>query len=242
MKLKHLGLFEGIGGFSLAARWMGWETKAWVEIDTDCQNILRKNFKNAKGYSDIKQFDGKRYAGQIDIITGGFPCQPFSTAGKQNGTNDDRSLWHEMFRVIREVKPKFVVAENVYGIVNMELDNILFDLESEGYQTETFVLPACSVGAPHQRKRVWIIANIDGWGRNAQSRICTCASERNSSNDADRSNADIGEQKEWMVEPDLVRVVYGVSRKLDKIRVKQLGNSIVPQLAFRIFQFISNCG
>ena len=240
--MKHLGLFEGIGGFSLAARWMGWETVAWVEIDQECQKVLLKNFPETKGYGDIKEFDGTKYNGQVDIITGGFPCQPFSTAGKRNGTNDNRSLWGEMFRVVKEIRPRFVVAENVYGIVSMELDNILADLEGEGYEAETFVLPACAVDAKHQRKRVWIIANIDGWRRDAQSCICPVTSKRDSANDADCTNADIREKEKWMAEPDLVRVVYGVSRKLDKIRVKQLGNSIVPQLAFRIFKFISNVG
>jgi len=240
--MNHLGLFEGIGGFSLAARWMGWETVAWVEIDTDCQKVLAKNFPQTKGYGDIKEFDGTKYSGQVDIITGGFPCQPFSTAGKRNGTNDDRSLWGEMFRVVKEVRPRFVVAENVYGIVSMELDNILADLEGEGYEAEAFVLPACAVDAKHQRKRVWIIANIDGWRRDAQSCICPVTSKGDSTNDVDRTNANIGEQEKWLAEPDLVRVVYGVPRKLDKIRVKQLGNAIVPQLAFRIFKFISNFG
>lgn len=240
--MNHLGLFEGIGGFSLAARWMGWKTVAWVEIDPFCQRVLLKNFPETKGYGDIREFDGTKYRGQVDIITGGFPCQPFSTAGKRNGTKDNRSLWGEMFRVIKEVRPKFVVAENVYGIVSMELDNILADLEGEGYEAETFVLPACAVDAKHQRKRVWIIANIDGWGRNSQSCICPVTSKGDSTNDVDRANATIGEQEKWLAEPDLVRVVYGVSRKLDKIRVKQLGNSIVPQLAFRIFKFISNFG
>lgn len=160
--MRHLGLFEGIGGFSLAARWMGWETKAWVEINSFSQSILKKHFPDAEGHGDIHTFDGTRWKGEIDLITGGFPCQPFSVAGKREGTNDERYLWDEMFRIIREVKPAFVVGENVYGLVSMEdggtLEKICIDLESEGYKVQPIIIPACSVGAWHKRDRVWIIA------------------------------------------------------------------------------------
>ncbi|MEM9990622.1 MAG: DNA cytosine methyltransferase [Bacteroidota bacterium] len=106
--MKHLGLFEGIGGFSLAAHWMNWQTVAWVEKDEFCQKVLKKNFPNAKGYDDIRLFTGMatdEYRSTIDLITGGFPCQPFSTAGRRKGKQDDRYLWDEMLRVIREVQP-----------------------------------------------------------------------------------------------------------------------------------------
>jgi DNA (cytosine-5)-methyltransferase 1 len=161
--VKHLGLFEGIGGFSLAARWMGWETVAWVEIDKFCQAVLKKNFPDAKGYGDIKEFDGTQYRGTIDILTGGFPCQPFSTAGKRKGTEDDRHLWPEMLRVIREVQPSFVVGENVRGFTNwsggLVFDQVLSDLANEGYETLPFLLPASGINAPHKRERIWIIAH-----------------------------------------------------------------------------------
>lgn len=158
-----LDLFAGIGGFSLAGHWMGWETSAFVEWNPFSQKVLNKNFPNTPIYGDITKFDGIPYKGKIDIITGGFPCQPFSISGKQQGTADDRYLWPEMLRVIREVQPSWVVGENVAGITNMEngkiLKGILNDLGSEGYGTQCFNIPAASVEAQHERQRIWIIAN-----------------------------------------------------------------------------------
>lgn len=160
--MKHIGLFEGIGGFSLAARWCGWETIAWVEINPFCQKVLEKNFPNATGFSDIREFDGKPFFGQIGILTGGFPCQPFSVAGKRKGNEDERALWFEMYRVIREIKPMVVVAENVSGILTIEnglvFERVCLDLEAAGYEVQPFIIPACAVNAPHRRDRVWIIA------------------------------------------------------------------------------------
>ena len=159
--MRHASLFSGIGGFDLAAQWMGWTNVFQVEWDEWCQKILTKNFPNVEKYKDIKEFDGTKYRGLVDIISGGFPCQPFSHAGKRQGEADDRYLWPEMLRVIREVKPSFVVGENVAGLVSMEngktLEGILSDLENEGYQTESFIIPACGVGAWHRRDRIWIV-------------------------------------------------------------------------------------
>lgn len=185
MRRKHVGLFEGIGGFSLAARMVGWETVAWVEKEPFCQKILKKHFKNAKGFSDIKEFDGRPWNGKADIVTGGFPCQPFSIAGRRKGNTDDRYLWDEMFRVVREIQPAWVVGENVTGILSMGqqkggsllegekyaawmecsiLPQIEKDFEEIDYSVQTFIIPACAVNAPHRRDRVWIIANRTGTG------------------------------------------------------------------------------
>ncbi len=163
----HLGLFEGIGGFSLAARWMGWETVAWCEWDKNCQRVLKYHFPNAIPHDDITKTDFTRYAGQIDILTGGFPCQPYSTAGKRLGKEDDRHLWPEMLRAIREVRPRWVVGENVRGLVSwnggLVFDEVQTDLEAEGYEVLPFILPACAVDAPHRRDRVWFVAfNANG--------------------------------------------------------------------------------
>jgi DNA (cytosine-5)-methyltransferase 1 len=161
--MKHLGLFEGIGGFSLAARWMGWETVAWVEINEFCQKVLKKNFPEAKGYGDIKEFDGTKYRGTIDILTGGFPCQPYSSSGKRKGKGDERHLWPEMLRVVREIRPSFIVGENVYGLITwnkgLVFEEVHTDLEAEGYEVQSFILPAAGVNAPHKRDRIWFVAH-----------------------------------------------------------------------------------
>lgn len=160
--MRHGSLFSGIGGFDLAAEWMGWENVFQVEWDSYCQKVLAKNFPNTKRYGDIREFDGTQYKGTIDIISGGFPCQPFSHAGRRKGKSDDRYLWPEMLRVIDEAKPPFVVGENVDGLVSMAngkvLDGILSDLAIRGYQTEQFIIPASAVMAIHRRDRIWIIA------------------------------------------------------------------------------------
>jgi len=160
-KFRLLDLFSGIGGFSIAAQYV-WkqalEIVAFVEKESFCQKILNKNFKGVKIYGDIKDFDG-RICGQIDLLTGGFPCQPFSCAGKRRGSEDDRYLWPEMLRVISEARPRWIIGENVAGIVNMVLDNLCTDLENEGYEVQPFIIPACAVNAPHRRDRVWIVAH-----------------------------------------------------------------------------------
>lgn len=160
--MKHIGLFEGIGGFSLAARWMGWNTIAWCEINPFGQKVLKHHFPNATGHSDIKETDFTIYRRKCDILTGGFPCQPYSMAGKRLGTEDDRHLWPEMLRAIREIQPGYVVGENVSGLTNwnggLVFDQVQADLENEGYEVLPFLLPACAVNAPHRRDRIWFVA------------------------------------------------------------------------------------
>ena len=164
MKLKLLDLFSGIGGFSLGLESTGFfETIGFVEKDKFCQKVLKKHWSNINIEEDIRNVKGEKYA--ADIITGGFPCQPFSVAGKRKSTADDRYLWDEMLRVIREVKPIWIVAENVEGIVNinegMVLRQVLNDLENEGFQSQCIIIPASGIGAWHQRKRIWIVAYSD---------------------------------------------------------------------------------
>jgi DNA (cytosine-5)-methyltransferase 1 len=160
--MKHLGLFEGIGGFSLAARWAGWETVAWCEWNEFCQKVLKHHFPKAQGHGDITKTDFKQYANKIDIITGGFPCQPYSMAGKRKGKDDERHLWPEMLRAVREIRPTYVVGENVFGLINwnggLVFNEVQADLEAEGYEVWAYVLPACAVNAPHRRDRVWFVA------------------------------------------------------------------------------------
>jgi DNA (cytosine-5)-methyltransferase 1 len=159
-KLKLLDLFSGIGGFSLGLESTGgFETIGFVEKDKFCQKVLKKHWSNINIEEDIRNVKGERYA--ADVITGGFPCQPFSVAGKRKSTADDRYLWDEMLRVIRETKPRWVIGENVEGIVNinegMVLRQVLNDLENEGFKSQCIIIPASGIGAWHQRKRVWII-------------------------------------------------------------------------------------
>lgn len=159
--MNHLDLFSGIGGFSLALEKVGFKTIAFCERDEYCRLLLQKHWKGVKIYNDIKKLEGEDIEEKVDILTGGFPCQPYSVAGKQKGTDDDRYLWPEMFRVIREVKPTFIIAENVRGLINIQdgmvFETVCSDLESEGFEIQPFIIPAAGVGAPHKRERVWIV-------------------------------------------------------------------------------------
>ena len=161
--MTHGSSFSGIGGFDLAAEWVGWQNLFNCEIDPFCQTVLKHHFPDAEQFTDIRTADFARYKGRIDVFTGGFPCQPFSTAGQQKGTEDDRYLWPEMLGVIRVVRPRWVVGENVYGIVSwsdgLVFEQVCADLEAEGYEVQPYVLPACGVGAPHQRYRTWFVAH-----------------------------------------------------------------------------------
>lgn len=156
--MKVLDLFSGIGGFSLGLERAGMETVAFCEIDKFCQRVLKKHWPEVPIYDDITQLDGEQFRGSVDLVCGGFPCQGFSLAGQRRGKTDDRYLWPEMFRIIREVRPAYVIGENVAGIISLALDTVLSDLEGENYTCQTFVIPACAVNAPHRRDRVWIIA------------------------------------------------------------------------------------
>jgi DNA (cytosine-5)-methyltransferase 1 len=161
--MKHASLFSGIGGFDLAAEWMGWDNVFHCEWNPFGQRILKHYWPNSISYEDISKVDFRRHRGTIDIITGGFPCQPYSSAGKRLGKEDDRHLWPEMLRAIREIQPRYVVGENVLGLTNwnggMVFEEVCVDLEFEGYEVQPFIRPAASVNAPHRRDRVWFIAH-----------------------------------------------------------------------------------
>jgi len=195
MVLNHASLFSGIGGFDLAAEWAGYNNIFQIEKDKYCLKILNKNFPNVKKYKEIREFNGTKYKGKIDILTGGFPCQPFSLAGKRNGENDDRYLWPEMLRIIEEIKPSIVIGENVSGIVTMEngntLDGILSGLESKGYKTETYDIPASAVGAWHKRSRIWIVAYLPEF-RNRSISIFK-RNKRQKSVDINRKSKDVSD-------------------------------------------------
>ena len=163
--MTHGSLFSGIGGFDLASEWMGWTNVFHCEMNPFCNRVLNHHFPDAICYEDIKQTDFSVHKGKIDILTGGFPCQPYSAAGKRLGKEDDRHLWPEMLRAIREIQPCWVVGENVLGLVNwnegLVFEEVQTDLEAQGYEVQPYVLPAAGVGAPHRRDRVWFVAHSD---------------------------------------------------------------------------------
>lgn len=197
--MTHGSLFSGFGAPELAAEWLGWDNIFHCEMNDFCSKILDYWFPYSKSYKDVRNTDFTKYKGQIDVLTGGFPCQPFSNAGKRKGANDNRYLWPQMLRVIQEIRPTWVIGENVAGILSMvqpgkeiEVDNqtslfekdnkkieitqeyvvetVCKDLESAGYSVQPIVIPACAIGAPHQRNRIWFIANSNDAG-NLASKI-----------------------------------------------------------------------
>ena len=172
--MTHGSLFSGIGGFDLAAQWMNWKNVFHCEHNKFGQKILKYYWPKAKTHEDITQTDFSIYKGKIDVLTGGFPCQPYSTAGKRLGKEDDRHLWPEMLRAIQDISPVYVVGENVYGIVNwnggLVFEEVQTDLENEGYEVQSYILPAASVNAPHKRDRVWFIAYSNDNRKNRRTR------------------------------------------------------------------------
>ena len=160
--MRHGSLFSGIGGFDLAAEWMGWENVFHCEWNPFGQRVLHHYWPQAETFTDITKTDFTKYANTVDILTGGFPCQPYSSAGKRLGKEDERHLWPEMLRAIREISPRFVVGENVRGLTNwnggLVFDEVCVELENYGYSVAPVIIPACGVNAPHRRERVWFIA------------------------------------------------------------------------------------
>jgi len=249
--MTHGSLFSGIGGFDLAAQWMGWKNAFHVERDPFCRQVLNHHFPESQSFDDVKTFDATPFRGRVSIISGGFPCQPFSAAGKRAGTSDDRYLWPEMFRVIREARPTYVVAENVRGLLSwnegLVLDTVCADLESEGYEVCPVVLPAASVqNAPHRRDRVWIVASntnremLEHRDRERTPGRPTNSSKRTEPLDGPRS---------WKGFPTFAPVCGGddgLPKRLDGITfskwrresIKAYGNAIVPQVALQIFRAI----
>jgi len=161
--MTHGSLFSGIGGFDLAAEWAGWENKFHCENNEFCNKVLKYYWPNAKSYGDIKEAEFTIWRGLIDVLSGGFPCQPYSLAGKRKGNQDDRHLWPYMLAAIKSIQPRWVVGENVYGLINwskgLVFHEVQTDLEAAGYEVWPYVLPACSINAPHRRDRIWFVAH-----------------------------------------------------------------------------------
>ena len=229
----HLDLFSGIGGFALAAQMAGGiKTVAFCEIDPWARQVLAKNFPNVPIHDDVKTLNPSDY-GTIDLITGGYPCQPFSLSGKRKGEGDDRHLWPEVLRITAAARPRWLVCENVIGHITLGLDQVLDDLASIGYAyAPPIVLPACAVGNWHRRDRVWIIAH-DSRQYLQESQVVDAQeilSELGRVTDAPRLRV-----AEWEADqPSMVGVAHGIPHWVD--RARGTGNAIVPQVAAEILR------
>ena len=293
-KLTHLSLFSGIGGLDFAAEMAGFQTVGQCEWADYPTKVLEKHWTDVPRWRDIRTLTGESFYEKtgmrtVSIISGGFPCQPFSVAGKRRGKEDDRYLWPEMLRVISELRPAWVVGENVAGIVNMALDQVYADLENEGYAVQAFVIPACAVDAPHRRDRCAIVAHYnevrcDLWGSerervrgDAPRHEIDSSSEDVAYSDSNRLEkpgmqglsekqgvpvADSGRRAAqpelggmadgvsrwvdrgmstpgyWMQEPDIPRIT--TKREHRKDRLQCLGNAVVPQQFYPVFQAIAD--
>lgn len=263
--MRHGSLFSGIGGPDLAAEWMGWENVFHCEINPFGRNVLNYYWPDATSYDDIKKTDFTIHRGNIDILTGGFPCQPYSLAGNRKGKEDDRHLWPHMLRAIREIQPTWIVGENVRGIVSwnngMVFEEVQAEMENEGYEVQSFEIPSCGIGADHVRERVWFCAYSGRLGReNVQS------NDRGSTNKIKHPKGDWKNSTQWTKEtdeldspcntflrfqemysePPIFDVADGLPFELDGITVpkwieeshKAAGNAIDPRIIFEIFKAI----
>jgi DNA (cytosine-5)-methyltransferase 1 len=237
MKLKVLDLFSGIGGASLGLhRTGGFETVAFCEIEPFPRKVLKKNFPGIPIFKDVRELHAEDLPGPVDVIWGSYPCQPFSQLGQRDGKEDERHLWPEVLRLIQECRPAWCLCENVAGHVTMGLDEVISDLEAEGYTVWPFVIPACAVNAPHRRDRLWILAHNDSIMRQTVEV------------EAKFNSPDIFQKPEqWEQfffinhgdnniefrkedEHKLCGRDDGLSEELDEDRLKALGNTVVPQI------------
>lgn len=241
-ELTHLSLFSGIGGLDLAAEWAGFRTVGQCEWADYPRAILEKHWPGLPRWRDIRTLTGDDFYAKtglrtVTVVSGGFPCQPFSVAGKRRGKEDDRYLWPEMLRVISEIRPAWVVGENVAGIVSMELDKVLSDLESIGYTCQAFVIPACAVDAPHRRDRVAIVANTNSNGRLRPGQKSKKRRDHVEKRSTFPEGCNVESRRWWTAEPNVGRVANGVPDRVD--RLKCLGNAVVPQQFYPIFRAIA---
>lgn len=263
--MRHGSLFSGIGGPDLAAEWMGWKNIFHCEINPFGRSVLNYYWPDAASYDDITKTDFTIHRGNIDILTGGFPCQPYSLAGSRKGKEDDRHLWPHMLRAIREIQPTWIVGENVRGIVSwnngMVFEEVQAEMENEGYEVQSFEIPSCGIGADHVRERVWFCAYSCSVGReNVQSHIGgrtnkikhpkgdwkSSAQWDKETNELDSSCNTFLRFQEMYSEPPVFDVADGLPFELDGITVpkwieeshKAAGNAIDPRIIFEIFKAI----
>ena len=231
-KLKVLDLFSGIGGFSLGLEATGgFETVAFCEYADFPSRVLKKHWPDVPCFPDIRQLKGSDINGPVDVICGGYPCQPFSQAGLQRGEEDPRHLWPEMARLIQELRPTWVIGENVTGHIKLGLDQVLSDLEDQGYSARAFAIPAVSVNAPHKRERIWTVAHSNGSGLQGRQEAGNPESQRQGEDQHTERRPNLSGAI-WEPEPNVGRVANGVPNRVD--RLKCLGNAVVPQVVQKI--------
>jgi len=247
-RMRHVDLCSGIGGFALGFQMAGLSNPIlFCEIDKWCQKILRQHWRDVPILEDVKELanDPERTVPDCDILTAGYPCQPFSTAGLRKGAEDDRHIWPYIMQIVACKRPTWCVFENVAGHISLGLDEVLSDLEAEGYSARPFVIGACGVDAPHRRLRVWIVAHSNR------------SSDRRTSRQYEETNGEVSKRHDsgvayqssevcsgetprkanfWSTEPNVGRVANGVPKRVD--RIKGLGNAIVPQIAEQIGRVI----
>lgn len=238
--LKMLSLFAGVGGMDLAAEWAGVETVAFCEIEPFCQRVLRKHWPHVPIFDDVKKLNKEELerAGisGINIVAGGYPCQPYSLTGERKGEKDDRALWPFMFDTIRELWPDWVIGENVAGHVSMGLDNVLSDLESINYTVQSFIIPACSVGAYHKRDRVITVAHPNSKRMERSFTESVLGQQTLSFGQISQPFQD-AERRFNTFESRLCRSLHGLPNGVDRVRA--LGNAVVPQQIYPFFAAIA---
>ena len=221
-------LFAGIGGFDLGFARAGYDILWQVEIDRYCQKVLAKHFPEAKRYGDIRDC-GRANLVPVDVICGGFPCQDISNAGCRVGIDGDRSgLWREMYRIIGELRPRFVLVENVAALLGRGIGRVLGDLAEIGYDAEWKIISAANVGAPHLRERVWILAHTRSLRREGSREPIDTGDSPTSGEGQTGDAFDVRLGDFWAIEPNVGRVAHGVPRRVDRLR--GLGNAVVPQI------------
>ncbi len=240
--MNGLSLFSGIGGIDLAFEWAGGTVTAMCEIEPYCQKVLHKHWPHVPLFEDIRELKGSDF-GTIDIIYGGFPCQPFSVAGNRKGQDDNRYLWPEFSRLVSEIKPRWVLAENVPGILRIAADDVCSDLEHQGYSVGIWDFEAATVGAKHRRERIFFVAHSGRTllARSVEQRTLQGETEERTPNQLKRPSCSQGEWdfcNQWESEPRVDRVAHGIPYRVDRLRA--LGNAVVPQQVYPIFKAIMN--
>ena len=232
--MNALSLFSGIGGLDIAAEWAGFKTVAFCEKDIFCQKVLAKHWPNVRIFDDVRTIDTSELPA-VDVVFGGYPCQPFSSAGQRKGASDERHMWPHMLDVVRRTKPAWVVGENVKGHISLGLNEVLDDMENEGFETRTFAIPAGAVKAPHSRERVFVVSYSESNRHRLRGAIRDFCKKDGRQRCGLLPKFTIPTW--WDSEPRVYRVADGIPAEVDRLR--SLGNAVVPYQAYPIFAAIA---